>query len=143
MKYHLDSEYRRRWEEYHLADGKVLNSYNINWRQVEWEKVIKLVASIEVQRYEITLAEKTNFKFFMRFRWGGQEAQFDKQGHFSGYKPINIWTVGWSDGINCYLRDINFYDGKFIKEYQAPLTNFKQHIHPRIKNKFDQICQLH
>jgi len=136
MQYATDSEYRRRWEEYHLANGKILNSCNINWRQVEWEKVVKIVASVEGQRHEVTPAEKTNFQFFMRFRWGGQEAQFDKEGKFSGHKPINIWTIGWADGENCYLRDIDFYTGNMIKEYEAPLAQFKQHIHPRL------LCQL-
>lgn len=133
QKLHLDSEYRRRWEEYYLADGKILNSCLINWRQVEWEKVVKLVASIEGQRHEITPAEKTDFKFFMRFRWGGQKAQFDSNGKYKGHKKINIWTIGWTDGEKCYLRDIDFYTGNLIKEYETPLAQFKQHIHPRVK----------
>lgn len=133
MQFHLDSEYRRRWEEYHLANGEVINSCNINWRQVEWEKVVRLVASVEGHRYEITPIEKTNFKFFMRFRWGGQEAKFNSNGKFKGYKKINIWTIGWSDGEKCYLRDIDFYTGNLIKKYETPLTQFKQHIHPRVK----------
>lgn len=131
QKLHLDSEYRRRWEEYHLADGKVLNSRQINWRQVEWEKVVKLVASIEGQRHEVTPSEKANFKFFMRFRWGGQEAQFDSNGKYKSHKKINIWTIGWTDGEKCYLRDIDFRTGRPIKEYETSLAQFKQHIHPR------------
>lgn len=130
---HLDSEYRRRWEEYHLVDGSIFNSCDINWRQVEWEKVVKIVISVEGQRHEMTPRGKANFKYFMRFRWGGQEAQFDKQGHFSGHRQINIWTIGWTDGKTCYLQDIDFYNGRLLKEYQAPLISFKKHIHPRVK----------
>jgi len=131
-KLHLDSEYRRRWEEYHTLDGKVFDSRKVNWREINWERVIKLVASIEGHKHELKVAGKPSFRFFMRFRWGGQEAQY-RRSEYIGHKTINIWTIGWSDGVNCFLKDIDFYTGRPLKEYKAPITQLKQHIHPRVK----------
>lgn len=138
QKLHLDSEYRNRWETYHLFDGSTFDSRIINWRQVEWEKVIQVTANVVGRQHTVNMAGKPNFRFFMRFRWGGQEAQYDSDKKYIGHKQINIWTIGWSDGEKCYLRDIDFYDGKHIKDYVSPLSMFTQHIHPRVKDR----CQL-
>lgn len=131
---HLDSEYRRRWEEYHLSDGTIKDSREINWRDVDWTKVVKLVASVEGKRYEIERKGKKTFKFFMRLRWGGKEAQYNERKEYIGHKNINIWTIGWTDGKTCHLQDIDFYTGDLIKKYRTPLKEFKAHIHPKYGN---------
>jgi len=130
---HLDAEYRRRWQEYHLADGRVMDSRQINWRNVEWEKVVKIVTHIEGQSYAVDAREST-FLFFMNFRWGGSEPIY-KLGKFAGRKAIKIWTVGWTDGTRCYLADLDFYTGALVKKYVEPLKKFIQHIHPRVAIK--------
>lgn len=130
---HLDSEYRRRWQEYHLSDGRVFDSRVKNWREVKWEKMEKIVTNIEGNEYSIDNKNKKNFKCFMCFRWGGQEAVFKETGEYEKHIPINIWTVGWTDGEKHYLTDIDFYTGKIIKKYTAPFKEFKNHIHPRIE----------
>jgi hypothetical protein len=71
----------------------------------------------------------------MNFRWGGQEATFDNNGKYTGHKLIKIWTIGWTDGINCFLKDIDFYTGQYVKGYIAPLHHFKGHIHPAVRDK--------
>lgn len=140
MKYlHLDSEYRRRWQEYHTAAGKTFDSRVINWRNVEWEKVIQIDTYMNNQKHSVKCNDP-RFKFFLCFRWGGQEPIY-KNGVFEKYKPIKIWTVGWSDGKTAFLKDICFYTGNFMKNYTAPLSEFKMHIHPRIKEL--QQCYLY
>lgn len=131
---HLDSEYRRRWQEYHTADGKVFDSRVINWRQVEWEKVVKVDTYMNNRKHSIS-CQDPRFKFFMNFRWGGRKPYY-KDGVFKEYKPIKIWTIGWCDGKTCYLEDVDFFTGDSTKTYTAPLSEFKGHIHPRVK-----LCQ--
>jgi len=130
-KLHLDSEYRRRWQEYHTADGKVFDSRIVNWRNVEWEKVIQIDTYMNSHKHSVNCNDP-RFRFFMCFRWGGQEPIY-KHGIYEKHRKVKIWTIGWTDGIECYLKDICFYTGKFIKDYVAPLQEFKMHIHPRIK----------
>lgn len=124
----LDSEYRDRYQLYHLADGKVADSRLINWRQVEWEKVVKVETFIRGNRY-VVLCSDPRFEFFMVFRWFGQE-------FIDGQKrQVNIWTQGWSDGSMCFLMDIDFKAGMLIKNYREPLAKFEAHIHPRVKDR--------
>ena len=130
-KLHLDSMYRDRWEEFYLANGTVEDSRVKNWREVKWNRVIKVVVHILNYSYSINCNHDA-FKFFLNFRWAGQEAQY-KNGIINGYKKINLWTIGWTNGINCFLTDIDFYTGNIVNQYVKPLTEFKYHIHPLCK----------
>lgn len=128
----LDSEYRNRYELYYLSDGSVKDSRVINWRDVEWEKVVKITVNMAGHKYTITDKNKSGFKGFMNFRWGG-EAAIIRNGRIIGRVPINIWTIGWTDGRTCYLEDIDFRTCRLIKHYTMPLKALKSHIHPRLK----------
>ena len=130
-KLHLDSEYRDRWEKFYLANGTMEDSRVKNWREVEWNNVVRIVVHILNHTYSIN-CNHVGFKFFMNFRWTGQEAQF-KDGKFDGFKKINLWTIGWTNGEKCFLTDIDFYTGKIVRKYIRPLKEFKAHIHPLCK----------
>lgn len=130
-KLHLDSEYRDRWVEFHLANGTVEDSRLKNWQQVAWGQVVHMTAHLCGHIHSIS-CKHPSFKTFMNFRWGGQEASFDSAGVYSGHIPIKIWTVGWTNGFDCFLKDIDFRTGQFIKDYREPLSQFKAHLHPDI-----------
>lgn len=129
---HLDSEYRRRWQEYHTADGRVYDSRKINWRHVEWEKVVKIVTFMNRKKHVVKCSDP-RFQFFMCFRWGGVKPVY-KHGEYVGHGQIKLWTIGWSDGKKVYLKDIDFYTGNLEKEYESDLKQFRNHIHPRVQN---------
>ena len=131
-KLHLDSEYRDRWIEFHLADGTIEDSRLKNWRYVAWGQVVRLVAHLRNHSHTIECTDPRFFTF-MNFRWGGSEAIYDGD-NFVGRRPIKIWTIGWTDGETCFLKDISFYTGQLIKDYTSPLSQFMNHIHPDIKN---------
>ena len=133
-KLHLDSEYRNRWIEFHLADGTIEDSRFKNWRQVAWDRVIKIKAFLRGNVHTVDCCSP-DFLTFLNFRWGGQESTYNKDKIFTGYKPIKTWTIGWTDGSNCFLKDIDFYSGKIIKIYVAPLSEFMEHLHPIIINR--------
>jgi hypothetical protein len=65
----------------------------------------------------------------MNFRWWGKEAKYKNQ-EYIGHEIVNLWTIGWTDGVTCYLKDIDFYTGLLVKEYQEPLSTLQAHIHP-------------
>jgi hypothetical protein len=133
---HLDSEYRDRWEEFYLSDGRVEDSRLKNWREVEWEKVKKIAVHLRDKTHIFT-DQQPGFKFFMNFRCGGREARHDEKGKFMGFKPINTWVVGWTDGKACFLTEMDFKGGHVIKRFTMPLGELQNHIHPRLKEKVD------
>lgn len=121
-KLHLDSEYRDRWVEFHLADGTVEDSRLKNWRQVAWGQVICL--SVHMLNHVHTVdCTGVGFKTFMNFRWGGMDKG----------RQIKIWTIGWTNGETCFLKDVCFYTGQLIKEYTSTLLQFKVHLHPDVE----------
>jgi len=127
---HLDNEYRDRYQEFYLADGRVFDSRNTNWRQVDWEKVIKIVVNLRGIKHEFVLDPDS--QGMMTFRWGGSEALHDKDGKFVGRKNIHLWTIGMIKGDKCHLTDLDFHMGNIVKKYVAPLSEFKAHVHPRL-----------
>lgn len=133
-KLHLDSEYRDRWVEFHLASGAVEDSRLKNWRHVAWDQVVKLSAHLVGHIHNVD-CRGSNFRTFMNFRWSGQEAIYDREGEYIGRRLIKIWTIGWTNGYLCCLKDIDFYTGELIKDYSAPLSQFMGHIHPLVKDK--------
>ncbi len=135
MEYlHLDSEYRNRYIEFHLADGSIEDSRLKNWRQVAWDQVICVVIHMVGKVHRVN-CKGPGFRTFLNFRWGGREATFDKKGKYTGHKEIKIWTIGWTDGQLCFLKDIDFYTGKYVKGYIASLSQFMGHIHPDVRDK--------
>lgn len=137
---HLDAEYRRRWQEFYLADGTVKDSRQINWRRVEWEKVVKIVTHIEGQHHAVD-ARESNFLFFLCFRWAGSTPRY-KLGKCVGRDPIRIWTVGWSDGARAFLADLDFKTGTMLKKYISPLKDHFDHIHPRVISTWSQAARI-
>lgn len=134
MRYfHLDSEYRDRWIEFYLANGSVEDSRVKNWRQVAWDQVVRIVVHMVGKIYEVD-CKGLGFKAFLNFRWGGKKAIF-KNGKYKGHKDIKIWTVGWTNGKYCFLKDIDFYTGKYMKDYVTPLSQFIGHIHPAVRQR--------
>lgn len=131
---HLDSEYRNRWVEFHLVDGTREDSRLKNWRQVAWDQVICLSTHLLGYVYTVHCTDK-EFKAFMNFRWGGREPTYNDKGQYVKHRDIKIWTIGWTDGKKCFLKDIDFYTGKLIKDYIAPLSQFKGHIHPAVRER--------
>ncbi|MCK5616129.1 hypothetical protein KAR91_80440 [Candidatus Pacearchaeota archaeon] len=114
---HLDSEYRRRWELYTTPD-QVYDSREVNWREVPWEEVIELKASVEGHEYTVDNSGP-GFQSFIRWRWGGF--------HNNGAIPINVWCIGWTDGVTCFMKEIEFKDGS-MTEKEYPFEQFKKHL---------------
>lgn len=129
---HLDSLYRKRYQLYQIDEKTIFDSRNINWRDVPWEKINKITTYMNNKIYITEKPKDSNFKCFMCFRWAGREAIYKEDKTFSHHAPINIWTIGYTDGIKCFLSDIDFFTGNKIKEYILSLNDIRAHIHPRI-----------
>lgn len=121
----LDSEYRNRWQLFHLADGTIKDSRLINWRHVDWEKVVKIEMYIRDKMHSVD-CKHPDFRFFMNMRHAGITWKDGKK------VKINEWCIGWTDGRNAFLKDVDFKTGELVKEYVVPLFHLKRHIHPRV-----------
>lgn len=134
MKLHLDSEYRDRWEEFYLSDGTVEDSRLKNWRDVVWDRVVCIEAHL-LEHIHVVNCSGSCFRAFMNFRWGGQEAIYAEDKTYVGHKLIKIWTIGWTNGKDCFLKDIDFYTGSLITEYKSSIKQFSGHVHPAVKDR--------
>lgn len=120
------SEYKDRWEEFYVQSGEFYDSREVNWRDVPWDKVVKVRVRILDKVHDFDNKE-LDFKFFINFRRGGKTSTKTRI-----ETDINIWTVGWTDGCTCFLKDIDFYTGEIVGEYTVPLDRCKPHIHPAV-----------
>ena len=132
---HLDNEYRNKREEY-ITPNKIYDSREINWREVPWNNVQEIKIIIKNNEYSVTNSDP-RFKAFIKWRWGGKIAQFDEEGNPVVPKKINIWCIGWTDGVICYMTEIDFHTGKLDRECEYLLDMFKSHIHKDIKGILD------
>lgn len=130
---HLDSMYKNRWEEFHLANGSVKDSRLINWRNVVWNEVVKIVAYVHGHVHEVNCSDP-RFRAFMNFRWFGMAAQHTEDKKYIGHKKINIWTIGWTDGVTCFQKNIDFKSGLLIDECESPIGKFAGHVHPAVRH---------
>ena len=118
----------KRYIKFYLANGMVEDSRLKNWKQVAWDQVIQITARLAGHTYTIN-CKGPGFKTFMNFKWGGQEFIDGK------YRTIKTWTIGWTDGRLCFLKDIDFRTGNLMRDYIALLSQFKNHLHPAVKDR--------
>ena len=116
--------YRNRWQEYHTNDA-VYDSRSTYWRDVEWEKVEKIITVLSGKKYVLN-NNYPGFKFFVVYRFGGHEFVNKKK------KQIIEWAVGWSDGKECFMNRYDVITGKLLEQYIAPVEQIKNHVHPRV-----------
>lgn len=140
----LDSEYDRTpaWEMYYLADGTVRDSRFVNWRRVEWEKVVRIEVFLKNRKHVFDCKDKASFLFFMRFRKSRTTTtvKYDGKGRKKIYK--NPWVIGWTDGQKCYLTELDFDTGNAIKNFTCNLQEYASMIHPRVQNAVPHIKRM-
>lgn len=137
---HLDKEYTNHYCLFFLNDGTIEDSRVKNWREVEWEKLDKIVVNIKGKTIEIN-PHPSNHKFFLYFRKYGFHKVYDANNPEGRFEHIRIWTVGVTDGAEAFLYDIDFHTGEVLQVYNSALAEHLGHIHPRIQT-LNQIYNL-
>lgn len=128
----LDNIYRNRYQKYMLSNGKVYDSREVNWRLIEWDRVVGITTVINGKKY-LAHCKHPDFKFFVIYRWGGQEWKEGKP------VPVREWSVGWSDGKQAFMTDIDFKTGEKKREVVVPIETIQRHIHPRVEGKYKTV----
>ena len=140
MAYHLDCCYKNRWQVFHLLNGDKEDSRLKNWREVDWEKVIKIEVFIRDQYYYEDILNKPSFKFFVNYRCGGFIKTWDAYHKtILSTKPIHTWVIGWSDGVRCFLQEIDFKTGLKLKDFILPVKQIEEHLHPQILRRMGKL----
>ena len=127
-----DAQFRDRWLDYYLSDGRQYSSREIYWRLIEWEKVVKIRVNLRGLKYDIESGPDT--LGFMNFRWAGSEAKHDSEGKPVGRRPIHTWVVGTIEPNGVHLSEFDFKTGQLIKRSIEPIEKYSSHIHPRLEN---------
>jgi len=135
-----DAVFKNRYMLWILEDGTIYDSRKYVAYDVPWEKLNKIVISINGKD---TVVEKhpTAHKFFLCFRNGGTETINNPTGHFENgaeiveheYKKIHDWCAGVTDGKECFIVEVDFLTGAVKRAYTQPLSERLPTIHPRIK----------
>lgn len=101
-----------------MTPDAVYDSREVNWRDIPWDEVTRVEAHINDQHHYVDNTGP-GFQSFIRWRWGGF--------HYNGRVPINIWCIGWTDGITCFMKELEFKDGS-MTEKEYPYDQFKKHL---------------
>jgi hypothetical protein len=108
---------------WYMADGSTISSCRLNWREVEWEKVVKIELHKGGPIFSISATVDPTFKGFMHFRYGG----------CANGREVDSWVIGWTDGIECYLFEVDVRLGLVLQDFKQPLKELLAHLHPRLR----------
>ena len=129
---HLDSEYRKRHEEYVMEDGTIFDSREINWRDVTgWNNLKEIKFRMVGREYNID-KDHPKFKHFVRFRNGGLRKEWNKENQNFDCNVIHEWCLGWTDGEKVFMDVIDFFTGNKIGEDVRDYSNCLTHMHPEV-----------
>ena len=130
-----DNIYLNRYVLFHLMDGTIITSEQINWQSVNVHRIKMLELVIRNKRYRIVKAElPSGFVEFIHFRTKGMTFILNTKTGMSEPQELNSWSIGWSDGVNEYLMEIDLSTGDMIGSYTLPIERGREvesHYHPQ------------
>lgn len=130
QKLSTDDKYKHRWIEWYFWDGSMLDSRNVNWRHIHWEKIVRMKMRIREHEWEVDNKDP-RFRYFLCFRKEITGPVY-RHGVFTGRNKDQRWVMGWSDGETAHLRDFCFQTGELVREYEHPMSRIPGQIHPRV-----------
>jgi len=129
-------EARHKYIEYHMEDGVIRSSKEVYWKDIGWDKVVKIVIKLKNNCYEINNSNPC-FKFFLNFRMANY-IPICINGKLMGHEIIEDWVIGWSDGVFAYLKSYNFKTCLKTKEWVQPISELLPHVHELVSHKILQ-----
>lgn len=125
-----DDIYLNRHISFHLSDGRIISSRNLNWHHVAMRIVDMLELNIRNRIYRIRRYDlPSSFVEFIHFRSKGTTFTGKVGGVVHEPEQYNSWTIGWTDGAIEYLCEVDFQTGNIIRNYEQPIS-VKSHLHP-------------
>jgi len=130
-----DNIYHNRYVLYHLDEGNIISSRDYNWQSMILPRVKMLELVIRQKRYRIDKADlPSGFVEFIHFRSKGMTWKLNTETGLHTPEEFNSWTIGWSDGANEHLVEIDFSTGDILRRYDNPIVKGKEtptHYHPQ------------
>ena len=128
-----DNIYLHRELKFYMDDGSILSSKELNWHQIALKKVKMLELSIKGKSYRIRQEDlPSSFIEFVHFRSKGIDFKSDGKSILTLPEEHNSWSIGWSDGENEHIAEIDFQTGNLNRNYVRPATkSLPTHFHPQ------------
>ena len=128
-----DEEYFNRFILFHLTDGRVISSREINFHGIELKKIKMMELNIRGRSYRIRKEDlPDSFIEFIHHRTKGTTFAISQESGLSLPEEFNSWSIGWTDGKTEFLAEIDFQTGLMIRKYEQPLTDKSiSHLHPQ------------
>ena len=128
-----DEEYFNRFILFHLNDGRIISSREINFHGIELKKIKMMELNIRGRSYRIRKEDlPDSFVEFIHHRTKGTAFIYNKEVGLSIREEFNSWSIGWTDGKTEFLIEIDFQTGLIIRKYEQPLTDKStSHLHPQ------------
>ena len=125
----LDYMYNGKHVEYELDDGQTFTSNETPWRDLPWNRVVKITVVIRQKRY---VFERGTSEGFLNVRYGGRDKEwFERDGELAWrWKQIHTWVIGLIKDGMVELTEIDFKTGDILRKAVEPVSTFKKHIHP-------------
>ena len=131
-----DRDQARQWMSFHQADGRVLTSRQINWRNVPLAELVEVQFHIKGETWGLRRIDlPSSFLEFVVFRTGGSDLRVVQEptGPRVEIIPFNSWSLGWTDGLTEYLDTFCWKSGRALGRFVGPRdpARFPSHFHPQ------------
>jgi len=113
-------------------DGTSLSSKEVHFHDVPLNTIVKIQARFKYFNYVIEKESlPATFKEFVHFRSSGITF-VDNGTEILDKRPINTWSLGWTDGRVEYMKEYEFKTGEMLREYESPRNpvDSPSHFHP-------------
>lgn len=131
-----DRDNPRQWQSYHYADGRVLTSRQINWRNVDLPALVEVQFHIKGEEWGLRRIDcPSSFREFVAFRTAGSDLHFVRERDGTQRLetiPHQSWTLGFTDGETEYLDSFCWKSGRHLERYTLPrdYARYPDHFHP-------------
>lgn len=118
---------------FHCADGRVLTSRQVNWRNVPLHELVEVRFHLKGEEWGLRRGDcGPTFLEFVVFRTGGSDLRVVQEptGPRVELVPHQSWNLGWTDGVTEYLDAFDWKSGRSLgrttlpRDYRAHPTHF-------------------
>lgn len=132
MRTALDTGNRHAHLLFYLEDGNVYSSRDIHFHDINLYNIVKIQAKFKYFTHTLKKVDlPESFKEFVHYRSGG--VTFVNNGQeILDKRPINTWSLGWTDGNTEFIQEYQFKTGELLREHKVPRDQAARpsHFHP-------------
>jgi len=131
-----DRDSPSQWMDYVYADGRVLTSRQLNWRNVDLRILVEVRFHIKGAIWGLRRSDcPSTCVELVVFRTAGSDFRIvTDPNHSQRFEviPHMSWCLGWTDGQTEYLDRYCWKSGRHLERFTLPrdYSRFPDHFHP-------------